>query len=328
MEPESRYTLVGAAVLALAALLAAALVWLSGEDGSDHQSYMIHFEKQSLDGLQLGSDVNMRGVKVGRVQAYELSPQNINQVDVTIRVGRDTPVSVNTTANVSRNLVTGLARIDLVTPGTPGPPRVTVPPGEDFPVIPEGISGLSQIADALGRVTATGESALANLDRLLSPPNREKVMETVIAVRDLVSGLERRLERLDRMADSVQQTSKAFRDTAIAFQGTARALEQTGRETSEAVARAGAQIQPLSEQARAALADLSSAARSLERESSAIVARLETATDAGAMELRVTARELRGSAESLARAAERLGDPAAALLGPSEGQLGPGENAR
>ena len=96
MEPESRYTLVGAAVLALAALLAAALVWLSGEDGSDHQSYMIHFEKQSLDGLQLGSDVNMRGVKVGRVQAYKLSPQNINQVDVTIRVGRDTPVSVNT----------------------------------------------------------------------------------------------------------------------------------------------------------------------------------------------------------------------------------------
>ena len=329
MEPEARYTLVGAVVLALVAAVSIAYVWLAREGGAaGYRFYAIHFEKQSLDGLQLGSDVNMRGVKVGRVQAYELSPQNINQVDVTIRVGRDTPVSVNTTANVSRNLVTGLARIDLVTPGTPGPPRVTVPPGEDFPVIPEGTSGLSQIADALGRVTATGESALANLDRLLSPPNREKVMETVVAVRDLVSGLERRLERLDLMADSVQQTSKAFRDTAIAFQGTARILEQTGRETAAAVARAGAQIQPVSEQAQAALADLSSAARSLERESRAIVARLETATDAGALELRVTARELRGSAESLARAAERLGDPAAALLGPSEGQLGPGEKGR
>lgn len=328
MEPESRYTLVGAAVLALAAALAAALVWLNSDGASAYHRYMIHFERQSLEGLQLGSDVNMRGVKVGRVQGYALSPHNINRVDVTIQVSHDTPVSINTTANVSRNLVTGLARIDLVTPGVPGPPRVEVPDGEDYPVIPEGTSSLSQIADALGRLTATGESALASLDRLLSPENRENVMQTMTAIRDLVVGVEQRLERFDRLAGAVDRTATTFRETAIAFQGTARALEASGRETSLAMARASAQIEPLSEQARSVLADLSSAARSLERESAAIVERLGAATDAGAMELRVTARELRGSADALARAAERLGDPAAALLGPADGQLGPGEGRR
>ncbi|MFP5406276.1 MAG: MlaD family protein, partial [Gammaproteobacteria bacterium] len=278
--------------------------------------------------LQLGSDVNMRGVKVGRVENYEISPENINRVDVTIRVGSDTPVRQNTKAVVSRNLVTGLARIDLVTSGLPGPQLTAVQPGELYPVIPEGTSGLDQIADALGRVAATGQSALSNLDRLLNDENRETLISTVVAVRHLVQGVDSRLERFDQVADSVQQTAKAFGDTAMAFQDTARALEESGRQASAAMARAGAQIDPLSKQARTALADLSAAARALERESSGVVKRLETAADAGGIELRLTARELRGSAESLARAAERISNPAGAILGPSPAQLGPGEKRR
>jgi len=325
MEPESRYTLIGAAVLAMIAMLSAALIWLSAGATGEFRFYMIHFERQSLDGLQQGSDVNMRGVKVGRVEGYELSPHNINRVDVTIRVSRNTPVSINTTAVVSRNLVTGLARIDLVTPGTPGPELVTILPGEDYPVIAEGTSGLSQIADTLSRVAITGESALASLDQLLGVENREAVMQTVAAVRDLAIGLDGRLDRLDVAADAVRDTARGFRETAVAFQGAARALEQAGSNASAAVVQAAAKIDPLSDQARAALADLSAAARSLERESAAVVKRLETTVDAGGMELRVTARELRGSAEALARTAERLRDPLSTLLGPSPAQLGPGE---
>lgn len=325
MEPESRYTLIGVALLALIAALVAAVLWLGTDGTGDYRRYMIHFEEQSLDGLQLGSDVNMRGVKVGRVQAYALSAQSINRVDVTIQVDSETPVSVNTTASISRNLVTGLARIDLVTPGVPGPARVEIPHGEPYPVIPEGTSSLSQIADALGRVTAAGESALSNLDRLLSPENRDTAMQTMTALRDLVVSLEGRLDRFDGLADNIERTAAAFRETAVAFQGTAHALEASGRETSSAVARAGEQIEPLAAQAKAVLADLSSAARALQRESATVIDRLGTATDAGSMELRVTARELRVSAEALALAAQRLSDPAAALLGPAKGQYGPGE---
>lgn len=318
MEPEARYTLVGAAVLALIAMLVTAFVWLSYAGSSEYHFYTIHFVQQSLSGLQLGSDVNMRGVKVGRVESYQISPEDINRVDVTIRVSTDTPVRENTTAVVSRNLVTGLARIDLITSAKPGPELTAVLRGEIYPVIPEGASGLDQIADALGRVASTGESALANLDRLLSADNRETLIATVAAVGDLVRGVESRLDRFDQIADSVQQT-------AVAFKGTARALEESGRRASDAMARATAQIDPLSKQARTALADLSSAARSLERQSSSVVKRLETATDASGIELRLTARELRGSAESLARAAERVSNPAGAILGPSNAQLGPGE---
>lgn len=319
MEPETRYTLVGAVVLALIAAVAVAYVWLAHSGGAaGYRFYAIHFESQSLDGLQLGSDVNMRGVKVGRVQEYSISRDNINRVEVVIRVDRQTPVSSNTNAVIARNLVTGFARIDLVTPGTPGPQLVEVAEGERYPRIPEGTSDLEHIAGVLSRLALTGGSAMANVEQLLNADNRETLIGAVAAVRDLAAGLDRRLDRVDGAADSI-------RDTALALQRSsgdiAAAVVQLARQGSDVLR----DIEPLGRQAQAGLADLSAAAKALERESAAIARRLDSTADAGALELRATARELRQGAEQLSRAAERLRDPRAALLGPSPAQLGPGE---
>ncbi|HQY27815.1 MAG TPA: MlaD family protein [Burkholderiaceae bacterium] len=319
MEPEARYTVVGAIVLALVAAVSVAYVWLAhGGGAASYRFYEIHFENQTLDGLQLGSEVNMRGVKVGRVQEYSISRDNINRVEVVIRVDRQTPVSRNTSAVISRNLVTGLARVDLVTPGTPGPPLVAVAVGDRYPRIPEGTSNLEQIAGALSRLAVTGESALSSVERLLSAENRETLVGAVAAVRDLAAGLDQRLDRIDGAADS-------FRSTALAMQRSSNDVAASIRELAKQGTASLRDIEPLGRQAQAALGDLSAAAKALERESATIARRLESTVDTGALELRATARELRQGAEQLSRAAERLRDPRAALLGPSPAQLGPGE---
>lgn len=319
MEPEARYTLVGAIVLALVAAVAAAYVWLAGGGGpAAYRFYAIHFESQTLDGLQLGSDVNMRGVKVGRVQDYSISRDNINRVEVTVRVDRETPVSRNTRAVIARNLVTGLARIDLVTPGTPGPELVEVKKGERYPVIPEGTSDLAEIAGALSRLALTAGSALTNVEQLLDAENRDTLMGAVAAVRDLASGLDRRLERIDVAAEGIRETALAMQRSSRDIAGSIDQLARQGTETLRG-------MEPLGRQAQQVLADLSSAAKAMERESAAISQRLDATADAGALELRATARELRQGAEQLSRVAERLRDPRAALLGPSPEQLGPGE---
>lgn len=319
MEPESRYTLVGAIVLALIAAVAATYLWLAtGGAAAGYRFYAIHFESQTLDGLQLGSDVNMRGVKVGRVQEYSISRDNINRVEVTVRVDRQTPVSNNTTAVIARNLVTGLARIDLVTPGTPGPELVQVPEGGRYPLIPEGTSDLEQIAGALSRLALTSESAMAGVGQLLNAENRETLIGAVAAVRDLAAGLDRRLDRIDVAAGGI-------RDTALEMQRSSHEIAASIGRLAQEGSAALREIEPLGRQAQAALGDLSAAARALERESATIARRLEATADAGGLELRATARELRQGAEQLSRAAERLRDPRAALFGPSPAQLGPGE---
>jgi len=315
VEPEARYTSVGATLLALVVGVVLTMTWLARTGArADSRFYTIYFERQSLEGLQVGGDVNMRGVKVGRVETYSISRQNINRVQVIIRIDRKTPVSTNTVAVVDRNILTGIARIHLATPGQPGPELAAVQPGEDYPVIPEGQSDIELLTSAMNRLAMTGASALANLEQLLSKENREAFGAAIANMRDLSGSLSQRVGRLDEVADVLVAGIVDF--------------GKSSREVAGAVDRIGSGAQPALKQADATLRELSRAVQALEREATVLARRLDHAADSGSHELRATAQELRSSAEILSRAADRLQDPRATLLGPSAAQLGPGERAR
>jgi len=320
MEPESRYTFVGAVVLVLVAITVAGYVWLAriGSAG-DFRFYAIHFEKQSLEGLQIGSDVNMRGVKVGRVEQYSISRDNINRVDVVVRIDRETPVSVNTRAVVGRNLVTGVARIDLQTPGTPGPELAAVASGERYPVIPEGTSDIAQIAGAMSRLAVSGEAALRNVQALLDEKNREQLIGAVVAVRELAQGIDARLAHVDQAIDGVVQSASAIGE---ASRSVSDSLSRFTAQGTDVLRRLG----PLVQHGNTALESITRSAQAMEGAAGQMSQRLESAADAGTLELQATARELRRSAEQLSRTADAIRDPRAALLGPSQQQLGPGEH--
>lgn len=315
MEPEARYTTVGATLVALVMAVVLAMTWLARTGGrADYRYYTIYFERQSLEGLQIGGQVDMRGVKVGRVESYSISRQNINRVQVVVRIDRDTPVSTNTVAVVDRNILTGLARINLVTPGQPGPELAAVQPGESYPIIPEGQSDIEQLTGAVNRLAITGASALANLEQLLNKENRDAFATALANLRDVSGALSKRMGRLDEVADALAKSAVDF--------------SRSSREIAEAVEGVTSGAQPALKETHAAMRELARAMQALERETNAVAKRLDHAADSGAHEIRATAQELRSSAEILSRAADRLQDPRAAFFGPSEGQLGPGERTR
>lgn len=333
MEPEARYTTIGAVLLALVVAAIAAFVWLSSSGrASDFRSYTVYFERQSLDGLQIGGDVNMRGVKVGRVEEYTLDRGNINRVAVRVRVARETPVSENTRAVVARNFLTGIARINLETPGTPGPELVAVPDGERYPVIPEGTSDLDQIADAVSRLALQADGALEKINQVLGPGNQRAFSQTLAAVRDLSTGLERRLEQVDATTRSVQRTADAFtrssRDISAAVDRVSRTVEPLARDASGTLREAQSTLREFAQTGRALERDLGEAVKRLERDTGRIAQRADDAVDIGVHELRATAEELRASTELITRTLDRLQDPKALLLGPSTRQMGPGEETR
>jgi len=335
VEPEARYTLVGSVVLLLIVASALAAVWLSRAGvAAEFRFYTIHFEHQSLEGLQVGGDVNMQGIKVGRVDAFSIERGNINRVNVRIRVERRTPVSTNTSAVVARNLVTGIARINLETPGTPGPELAGGDNGE-APVIAEGTSGLEQIARTANSLVITAESSLKKVDELLDADNRKAFADMLAGVRDLAVGLNRRLDTVDR-------TAAALTTTAQALTGASQSFSKTSDTIASVTGRLGAQAGPLVQEAEATLKDtrvtldalrgaardLASATRTLERDVGALVRRTDDATDVGLLELRATAQQLRAGTELLGRTLDRLQDPRATLLGPGKRQLGPGEQVK
>ena len=329
MEPEARYTFVGAALLALVVLASMSFVWLSRSGvASEFRFYTVYFERQSLEGLQIGSDVNMKGIKVGRVESFALDRGNINRVKVKVRVARRTPVSTNTAAVIGRNLLTGIARIDLQTPGAPGPELEEVRDDEDYPVIAEGSSNLDQIAKTANHLVASADATLASVGRFLDDDNRKNFTEALAGIRDLAAGLNKRLDSIDRTTLALSDTARSFQKSSEAIAGVA---ERTGAQivpvTREAeVALRDSQV--TMKEMQGALRDLASATRRLERDASSLAQRADTAVDIGTQELRATAQQLRSSMETLSRTADRLQDPRAALLGPGERQLGPGERIK
>jgi phospholipid/cholesterol/gamma-HCH transport system substrate-binding protein len=228
MEPEARFTAIGAILLALLLAAAAATVWLTRSGPrSDFRYYTIYFERQSLQGLQVGGDVEIRGVQVGRVERFSIARDNINRVQVTIRIDGRTPVSTNTVAVVGRKLLTGLARIDLVTPGKPGPELTAVNVGERYPVIAEGQSDLEQIADAVNGLAAKGASVLKSVDELLNAENRDAIAETLASIRGMADAIRKTAERAERVAVSADAATKEARVTLRDLSRAAAALERT-----------------------------------------------------------------------------------------------------
>lgn len=66
MEPQARYTAVGASVLVVLAIVVAALAWLlASGNAREMRRYTVTFTRQSLQGLEANSEGHMKGIRVG-----------------------------------------------------------------------------------------------------------------------------------------------------------------------------------------------------------------------------------------------------------------------
>ena len=312
MEAEAKYTYVGIALIVLVAALIAAVVWLNRAGGrGDFKYYTIFFERQPLDGLQIGADVDMRGIKIGRVEDYDLLAEKINRVRVTIRTDPRAPVRTNTVAIVVRNFVTGIARITLITPEPAGPPLTAVGEGQSYPVIAEGESSFDAIAGKVGRIGDIAAETLENINLLLTAENRVAVTSSLASIKELTAGLNQRMKDLDK--------------TLVTFNAAAADVGRAGTKIAQVAETTGNQIAPAIKQADQTLKDVSTAAFALEKQTSSLARIFSDAASSTDEQLTVAVIELRSTVEALTRLLDQLRDPRAALLGPGKTQRGPGE---
>jgi len=307
MEPEAKYTVVGAAVLVLLAMLTVAIVWLRGSGGQrDDVPYKIYFARQSLEGLQIRSDVKMRGIKVGSVTAFRISSRRPGTVEVMIRVDDVTPVLQSTRAEVERHLLTGIASIRLVNADDDSPPLTAVQPGESYPLIAEGESEY-KIAESVAHLALRADESLKRINRTLSDENLAALTEVLASLRRISASVDRSLAGLDRTLASV-----------------GRAADGVAGDTSRLAAR----YDKLGEESTVAVREISASIRRVSEDVARLSARADGLFADGGVELRATAQELRAAADSLGATARRLNDPGKVLFGPPAGSLGPGEGAR
>lgn len=312
MEANARYTLVGTMVLAVAALLVLGMFWIAGKaDDIAYRHYAIYFSNQSMDGLDVDSAVKMRGIKVGSVSKYEFISRPTEAVQVVIRVDENTPVRQGAQAYVKRNVVTGLATIEISNPQGEAALLEEPPKGERYPVIAEGSSDLDKVAIAVSQMAENGAQVLEKMNTLLSDENQERISTTLANLKELSDHLASNKQTLEQAVQGLKDASDEFRFA--------------GASIAQAATRAESSIQGVGQNAQTALKEAAVAMESLRKETIAISGKLQALSDTGSLELTAMSRDVRTGADAITNAGQKLSNPKALLLGPGKQQLGPGE---
>lgn len=319
MESEARYAWVGTTVVVLLMVLAGSLYWLSGAaERLPTKRYTVYFQNQSLEGLQIGSPVRMQGIKVGKVADYTILPDRPGTVRVSLEVDRRTPVLEGVTAVISRNLLTGLAAVDLTNAASARHPLLRVPPGEQDPVIAEGVADLSRVAELIEDLGRTGHESLKRLNALLADDNQKALATT--------------LRNLSLLTSDLRQAVPEMGATFTSARMTAEQLHSTAAEIGQLARDGRAQLAQLSRAAEHTLAEADATLKRtrdsldrMERELGGIAVSLRISADLATQEVAATGQSLRQAGEALQAAGRELAEPARILYGPPPAALGPGE---
>jgi phospholipid/cholesterol/gamma-HCH transport system substrate-binding protein len=312
MESEARYIRVGIAVLIMAALLAGGLYWLTG--GLERQAvkrYVVYFHTQSLEGLQINSDVRMQGIKVGKVADYAIMTGEARKVRVLIEVDVRTPVLEGVVAVVNRHLVTGLAAIDLENGPQGSVPLTRVADGEEYPVIPEGVPQFAKVTSTLEDLGQFGREALSRLTEVLSEQNRKALAGTLDNLNDVTRQLRHTVPELNATLASTHEAADRFSQLSDE-------ADQTLRSTRTHIDRVASETEATLSAARGTLSEIN-------RNVGGLTLKLKMTADLGAQEIQTTAQSLRLAGDTLQETGRVLSDPARILYGANQADLGPGE---
>ncbi len=312
METEGRYTLVGVLVIAVVALMTVAIVWLTGAaDRIAYQTYTIYFKQQSLDGLAVGSAVKMRGIKVGVVGSYRFAKSGDEAVSVTARIDEGVPVHQGAAAYIKRNLVTGIATVEINNGPGDSALLTEVLEGERYPVIAEGSSDIDKVATAASQLAVNGVQVLQKMNTLLSDKNQRSFSQTLANLDDLSSHLVANKHSLETTMQGIRDATEQFRQASASI--------------NQAAIHAEGSIDSIGQNANVALKEAAVAMVNLQNEAQLISAQVQQLTESGSLELTSISRDVRTTSGVLTTAGQHMTDPRAILFGPNQQQLGPGE---
>jgi len=207
METRAPYALIGLLVVLAIASVFGFVYWMHNTGGlGDRTLYRVRFEN-SVAGVLTGSAVMFNGIKVGEVADLKISPDNPNQVMVTISVAPSTPIRADTQAALDFGGLTGVAVISL-TGGKPGAPPLTSTDGQP-PLL---------AADPLAwqSMTQAARAALQRVDGILAD-NADALHGTLDNLKTFSDALSRNSNKIDGIIAGLEKMTGGASATAPKF---------------------------------------------------------------------------------------------------------------
>lgn len=320
MEPKPNYILVGVFVAILSAVVTVGVLWLGKTDYRGvYDRYEAHM-RESVAGLSVNSTVKYRGVDVGRVKDIALSPDNPEEVRLTLDITRGTPIKIDTIAVLETQGLTGLATINL-TGGSRDAPPLQALEGQEYPVIKTGPSLFFRLDEAISRLLSEKglSQLLADLDLAakgaadaLDEENRATLKQTIKDLSDVVQSVAAHKQQIeDSLKGAAQSADHLVKVTA--------SLNEQVPVLLARINKSAAALGLMTEE----LAQTSKAVRSVVNESRPDLQQFSRQTLPETALLVTELRQLAGALTRVARDLER--EPESLVFGRTRPPRGPGE---
>lgn len=315
MENKAHAFLAGLFALLLSLALLTAMWWMGG-DHTEQSEYRI-LSEIPVSGLNPQAAVRYRGVTVGRVENITLDPQNPNRILIDIAVNASLKLNQDTYAELASQGLTGLAYIEIDSPGTDPKPLGNK-------LIPLQQSGMSEMMDAGMDIMEKTEKLGDNANQLISSLNRLMTEDNTRKIARLLDNMERSSAALEPLLKSSQHTSEKAGKLLDEIKphelsATLDAMRQaslSARETAETA-------RPTLLQVQKSLAEFERISRHIEAVTAEVGENINYETLPRIHEL---AHQLNRDAQSLNRLMETLEQhPQSAIFGKPITQPGPGE---
>lgn len=281
MESRVNYTAVGVFIILFTVSSVAFAFWLGkySQDERQYRRYKV-FMTESVSGLAPEAAVKFQGVDVGKVESIQINPHNSEEVELTLKIKKETPIKTDSYAILKFYGITGLAFIEIGGGSRHAP--LLANNNHTVLTIPSRPSLIRRLDESLGNVAAKLSITLDRANTLLSDKNVENVSESLEHLRSLTAQI-----------DGYQIQIKTLLAQSIALETNASGTLQNVSDAAKSVKTASGNFNTLIQ------TKMSTTLESLDatsKESHKLIQKLESSLDHGDYDVRSiaapTSREL------------------------------------
>ncbi len=200
MESKVNYTAVGVFVLIFTSSLIAFAFWLGkyNQDEAAYHRYHLYIT-ESVSGLAPEAAVKFHGVDVGKVESIRINPQNSEEVELTLKIEKETPIKIDSTAVLKFYGITGLAFIEIIG-GSKNAPLLSTN-SHNFSTIPSSPSLIKRLDESLSNVASKLSVTLDRADRIFSDKNVDNIAQSLEHLRSLTAQIDGYQDEIQTLLD-------------------------------------------------------------------------------------------------------------------------------
>jgi ABC-type transporter Mla subunit MlaD len=198
---------VGLFVIAAVVILVGTVLLVAGIKLAEPQDrYSVRFD-ESVSGLDPGSPVKFRGVRVGSVEELLIPEDDITKVEVWIGIKEGTPVKTDTRARLQAIGITGLMYVELFGGSVAA---------DNLPVGERIEAEMSFLGDLTDRASSVAQKADQLLSNMIVITDKEEFDNLRIKLAELQDKLSHNSDQLQALLEVSTSAATRF-DTTLAF---------------------------------------------------------------------------------------------------------------